>query len=135
MTDVGTRVEDARAVVDRWDTVFTALAAEPRRQLVVSLLDAPSGKPVSLPGGARNPNLPTVPERFRLRLIHEHLPMLAENGFVDWEDDPLVASRGPRFDEIAIVMDSLQGAAGEIPDSLVIGCQRLEQERQTGLDR
>ena len=131
MTDVGTRVEDTREVVDRWDTVFTALAAEPRRQLVVSLLDGPAGEPVSLPEGARNQNLSIVPERFRLRLIHEHLPMLANHGFVDWEDDPLVASRGPRFDEVAIVLDSLQDTAGEIPDSLVVGCRRLEQERQT----
>nr|WP_241154961.1 hypothetical protein [Halorubrum sp. CSM-61] len=53
--------------------------------------------------------------------------------FVEWERDPLVASRGRRFDEVAVVFEALHSSASAIPDSLVIGCQRLEEERQTNL--
>lgn len=131
MGDVDVRVENAKAVIDSWDTVFTALSAEPRRQLVLSLSDAPPGETVALPESARNPNVPIVLAEFRLRLRHVHLPLLADCGFIDWQREPFVAARGPQFDEIAIVLESLQRTAGDVPDSLVIGCQRLERERQS----
>ena len=56
--------------------------------------------------------------------------MLEEMEFVEWDTDPLVASRGPRFDEVAVVFGALHSYATDIPDSLVVGCQRLEEERQ-----
>ncbi|ELY45718.1 hypothetical protein C496_02212 [Natronorubrum tibetense GA33] len=59
---------------------------------------------------------------------------MADQGFINWETEPLVASRGPQFDEIAVVFDALHATATDIPDSLVIGCQRLEQERQTSFE-
>ncbi len=84
------------------------------------------------------PNVPPDPDTLRVRLRHVHLPMLAEMGFVTWEADPWRASRGPRFDEVGAVFEALQSDAIEIPDSLVVGCRRLEaerQERQERLDR
>jgi hypothetical protein len=128
MVDV--RIENANRVIERWNRVFEAVSAEPRRQLVVSLLDADPDDSVSLPEGARNPNVPVDARTLRTQLYHVHLPMLDDWGFVGWETDPLRAFRGPRFDEVAVVFDALHSAATTIPDSLVIGCQRLEQERQ-----
>lgn len=128
MTSV--RRENARKVSDRWDTIFQALAAEPRRQIVVSLLDAPADTGVSLPESAMNPEIPVQFDELVAKLHHRHLPMLAEEQLVNWETDPMVAYRGPRFDEVAVVVEQLKSSAHEIPDSLIIGCQRLEQERQ-----
>ncbi|WIV67405.1 hypothetical protein [Natrialbaceae archaeon AArc-T1-2] len=125
------RIENGRHVIKKWDQVFEILTAEPRRQLIVSLLDAPPGQSVSLPEHAVNPNIPADPEKVRRELHHCHLPMLADHGFINWETEPLVASRGPRFDEVAVVLTALHATATDIPDSLVIGCQRLERERQT----
>ncbi|MDZ5811393.1 hypothetical protein U4E84_08545 [Halorubrum sp. AD140] len=122
--------ESGEEVSENWDTVFKSLSAEPRRQLIVSLLDAGADQSVPLPESAAMPNLPLDPEELRVELYHIHLPMLAENDFITWETDPLVASRGPRFDELAVVFEALHSDAANIPDSLVIGCQRLEQERQ-----
>lgn len=133
--DFDVRVENGRRAIERWDRVFEALSAEPRRQLVISLLDAPPEQTVSLPERAINPNVPVDPERLRQELHHCHLPMLADREFVEWEREPLVASRGPQFDEVATVLESLQSTATEIPDSLVIGCQRLERERQEEFER
>ncbi|WP_096391375.1 hypothetical protein [Halopenitus persicus] len=122
--------ENGKQVSKNWDRIFKALSAEPRRQLIVSLLDTPPNQSVPLPESAVMPNLPTDPEVLRMELYHVHLPMLADNDFITWETDPLTASRGPQFDEIGVVFEALHSEAVNMPDSLVIGCQRLEQERQ-----
>lgn len=123
------RRENGARVVRRWNTVFEALSAEPRRQIIVALLDAPADQPVSLPETAMNPNAPVSAETLRLELRHTHLPMLADTGFVEWEADPFVASRGARFAEVAVVFESLLKSATTLPEGLVTGCQRLERER------
>lgn len=127
---VNVKFENGKRVIERWDEVFEAVSAEPRRQLIISLMDADPDESVPLPEMAMNPNVPVEPARLRAKLYHAHLPMLADLGFVEWDTDPLRAFRGPRFEEVAVVFDSLQSMAGQIPDSLVIGCQRLEEERQ-----
>ena len=116
-------------------TVFRSLSAEPRRQLIVSLLDAPPDHLVPLPESAAMSDLSVDLEVLRIELYHDHLPMLEENGFITWKTEPLVAARGPRFDEVAAVFNALHSEATDIPDSLVSGCQRLEQERQNDLGR
>jgi hypothetical protein len=128
------RFRNGTEVVERWDEVFRALSAEPRRQLAVSLLDAPPDGTAPLPESAANPNVPVDPERLRRRLRHVHLPLLSELEFVAWESDPLRARRGARFREVAVVLESLHEAATRIPDSLAVGCQRLEAERQRRFD-
>jgi len=97
-------------------------------------LDAPPDQPVPLPESAAMPNCPPDPDVLCVELYHAHLPMLAEMGFITWETDPLVASRGPQFDEVAVVLDALHSMAASIPDSLVVGCQRLVQEQQDNID-
>ncbi|WP_290818775.1 hypothetical protein [Halovivax sp.] len=124
------RYENGVRVIERWDRVFRAVSSEPRRQLVVSLLDAPAGESVALPEGAISATVPDEPRDLRRSLRHRHLPLLADAGFVEWSADPFVASRGPRFDEVAVVFERLHAGAGELPDSLVIGCRRLERERE-----
>ena len=128
------RTHNAKKVIERWDEIFRAISAEPRRQLVVSLLDAPDGEPVPLPESAVNPNVPIDADTLHKRLYHQHLPLLAEPEFVVWETEPFVARRGPRFDEVAAVFDALHAHASGLPDSLVIGCQRLETEQQRNID-
>ncbi|WP_123538794.1 hypothetical protein [Halosimplex salinum] len=131
---VSTRYDNGRQIIENWDAVFRALSAEPRRQLVVSLSDAPADGSVPLPESAVNPNVPADPKSLRRELHHTHLPMLADLGFVEWEREPLVAARGPQFEQVAAVFEALHSNATAIPDSLVVGCQRLEEEQQTDLD-
>lgn len=125
----GFQEQNAKQVVGRWDDVFKALTAEPRRQLIVALLDAPPEETVPLPESAANPNIQVDPDDLRRDLHHCHLPKLADCGFITWETEPLVAGRGPRFEEVGVVFECLQSDAADLPDSLVVGCQRLEQER------
>ncbi|MFC4247326.1 hypothetical protein ACFOZ7_09995 [Natribaculum luteum] len=122
---------DGKRVIRRWNRAFSAVSTEPRRQLIVALLDAPADDTVLLPGSAMNPNDPRDLETLRRELRHTHLPMLADAGFVEWDTDPLVASRGPRFDEVAVIFEALHENATSLPDQLVSGCRRLERERRS----
>ncbi|ELY63545.1 hypothetical protein CYV19_00430 [Natronobacterium gregoryi SP2] len=124
------RVENGRRVTEKWDDVFEAMAAEPRRQLIASLHDVPPDESVSLPESAVNPNVPVNSDQLRQELYHWHLPLLADQGFVDWDPDSLIASRGPNFDDVGTVFDVVHSTADQLPDSLVVGCQRLERERE-----
>lgn len=116
-------------MVARWDEVFRAVSAGPRRRLLVALTEAGPADAVALPEAATNPALDTDPESLRIELYHRHLPMLADRGFVRWEFDPLVATRGPRFDEVAAVFEALTAHASELPADLVVGCEHLETPR------
>lgn len=121
--------EQKQRMIDRWDTVFQALGAEPRRQIVVSLLEAPEDRALSLPEAANPSYLREDPEMLATELIHSHLPELAAGDFVRWESEPFTVSRGPAFEEAAIVFQALHDCADAIPSRLVDGCQRLEEKR------
>jgi hypothetical protein len=109
------RFDNGRRVIERWDRVFEAVSAEPRRQLIVSLLDAEEGDSVPLPESGINPNVPVDAEEFRAQLYHTHLPKLAEWDFIEWERDPLRAFRGSRFDEVAVVSKSCNSRQAKFP--------------------
>jgi len=126
----GTSTLDKREMIERWDTVFRSLAAEPRRQLVVSLMEAPQDRELSLPEAANPPSLLMEPATLYSELIHVHLPVLEDAGLIEWEREPLCARRGPQFAEAASVIESIHANADELPRSLSEGCQRLEAHRQ-----
>ncbi len=123
------RYRNGKRVIDRWNLVFEALAAEPRRQLIGSLVDAPGGGSVPLPEAAASPTVPPEPDSLRIQLRHRHLPMLEDAGFVRWNEEAFKASRGSRFEEVAVVLETLHHRADSVPDQLVRGCRRLEDER------
>lgn len=120
---------DATRVIEGWNRLFSALSAEPRRQIIVALLEAPPERELSLPEAANPPYALQDPEKLYIELQHSHLPVLADGGYVEWERDPLTVSRGLNFEEAAIVLEALQEWADSIPDRLVHGCQRLEEKR------
>lgn len=115
---------------DSCNDVFDALAAEPRRRLLASLLEVAPGESVPLPEAAMAPATPIDAEKMRVGLYHRHLPTLAEAGFVDWETDPLVATRGPDFPAAAAVLEALESEGVIRPDSLrVDGRERPDGRR------
>lgn len=40
-----------------------------------------------------------------ITLIHIHLPKLADSGFIDWNQEQQIVTRGPRFEEIPPLID------------------------------
>lgn len=125
-----THCPNGERAADSWNDVFDALASQPRRRLLASLLEVAPGESVPLPEGAMAPATPTDAEEMRVELYHRHLPTLAEAGFVDWETDPLVATRGPDFPAVAAVLEALESADVIRPDSLrVDGRERRDGRR------
>jgi len=127
------RDDPAAEMVGRWNEVFRALSAEPRRQIVVALMDAPPDRELSLPEAANPSFLLADPEELTVTLVHTHLPVLEKAGFVEWHRGPLRVGRGPAFEEVEVVMASLQDNAEAIPPQLVQGCQRLEEQQREQL--
>ncbi len=117
-------------MIERWDGVFGALAAEPRRQIVLSLSEAPPDRRLSLPQAANPPYMLRDPEPLAVELRHTHLPVLTDEELIVWDADPFQVGRGSRFDEVATVMEAVWDRADRIPDALVEGCQRLEERRE-----
>jgi len=52
--------ENGKRVSAEGDTVFKCISAEPRRQLIVSLLDTQPGQSVPLPESAAMRNVPLI---------------------------------------------------------------------------
>lgn len=106
-----TRQFDTDAVVSHWNRVFRVLTEEPRRQLLLSLLDIPPSAWVDLPNAAQSRHYHGTRRNLRIELQHSHLPALAEADYVEWRDSPFEARRGPNFDEVGVVLDIIIAAA------------------------
>lgn len=117
---------------ERWDRVFTVLAAEPRREIIRSLLDGPPERRLPLPEAAESPNQSMGSETLTIQLRHQHLPKLADAGYIRWESDPFCVQRGPNFEEPAFFIESVLESKDEIPTPLINNCKILQQ--MTGAD-
>jgi len=116
---------------ERWDQLYKALSAEPRRMIIDSLLDEPRERRLPLPDAAESPNQPNDPETLSVQLRHHHLPPLAEAGYVRWEAEPFVVQRGPRFAEPACIMEMVTESVDELPRSLINNCKMFRSRVDT----
>lgn len=97
------------------DDVFDALANYQRRLLLVHLLNYDSQRVPELSDEARNlleadesllgEFLSTSQEtanvdKARLRLYCVHLPTLAEYGFIEWDRESRIITKGPHFEDV-----------------------------------
>lgn len=55
------------------------------------------------------------PDRLAVELHHRHLPKLVDAGFVDWDREEDVVTRGPRFEEIAPLVELMVDHRDELP--------------------
>ncbi|ELZ01085.1 hypothetical protein C482_07791 [Natrialba chahannaoensis JCM 10990] len=109
---------DGGVVQDRWEQLLRLLSARPRRQIVVSLLDAPADQRLPLPAVALTSPSQADPERIAVELRHHHLPALASADYIRWEHEPFCVRRGPRFSEPAAVMRLFQESVDQLPETL-----------------
>lgn len=107
----------------QWNQVFDVLSAEPRREIIRSLLKEPQERRLSLPEAAASPNQSMDSETLAIQLRHHHLPKLADAGYVRWESDPFCVQRGPNFEEPAFIIQRVVDSVDEIPDSLINNCK------------
>lgn len=112
----------------RWDRLLSILSAEPRRQMIISLLDQPPERRLPVPEAADSPNITMDPEEFQLVVRHQHLPMLEAAGYIRWDRERSLVQRGPNFREAGDVMTLLIESVGQYPDILIEGCKILEEQ-------
>jgi len=118
-----TGIADRQQSIELWDTLLRALAAEPRRQLIVSLAETPPGESVALPEAANRSPPQREPELLYRELIHSHLPTLEQADLIEWDREPLSARRGRQFEEAAAIVAVVQSHADELPQSLRDRCE------------
>ncbi|GAB7017888.1 hypothetical protein [Halostagnicola bangensis] len=123
--------QDENERVEHRDRVFTALSAEPRRQVLISLLNASPEEFVELPGAATSPALDCELRELRSRLIHRHLPVLEDYEFVRWEMDPFLVRRGPKFEQVGDVIAVLLDLPETVSVQLVTGYGQLDRDLRT----
>lgn len=54
-------------------------------------------------------------DEFRVALYHNHLPHLADAGFVEWDREAETISRGPRYDELVPLVEWLLAYRDGLP--------------------
>lgn len=113
---------------EKWNQLYEALSAQPRRMIIFSLLQNPDERWLPLPDAAHSSIRPMESRDSRLRLRHHHLPKLAEPGYIRWERDPFRVERGPHFEEPAFVVRRLTESGHEYPKRLREECVVLGGE-------
>jgi hypothetical protein len=94
---------------DVLDEAFAALRHRQRRRVLLSLLDRPATTLDELVAAAEEDE-----QRAEVELHHVHVPMLDDAGFVEWDGARRVA-RGPRFDDVATVVELLDEHGDRLP--------------------
>lgn len=91
--------------------VFDALTDVHRRELLFALTDH---NPQTVSELANVPwTLPESEETMASK-HHIHLPKLVDYGFIEWDREEQVVTKGPRFDEIEPILDSLDENRNEL---------------------
>jgi hypothetical protein len=87
------------------DERLRMLSNASRRQLLGELLDTPAVRETDLPRviGDDDAELKIVV----VKMYHHHLPLLVENGLVDWSSEDGVVRRGPAFESVRPMLEWL----------------------------
>jgi hypothetical protein len=117
---------------ESWDQLYEALASQPRRMIIFSLMKEPEGERLPLPDAARAPDRSTESGNLSLQLRHHHLPKLAEAGYVHWESEPFSVRRGPHFDEPALVISKMTESTDDHPGRLREECVVIGEVTENG---
>lgn len=92
------------------DRIFDTLSQRRRRVILLLLKrEAIDTTEDVIVRGNSDPDTSDIP------LTHNHLPKLADAGYIDWDRDTGEIAKGPRFDEIEPLLELLENHADEFP--------------------
>lgn len=94
-----------------FDNVMRALAHGNCRHILLGLLDAESYHLWQ----AHNTANQSTPQQYKIIMNHRHLPKLADDGFIHWDQDQGIVSRGPNFETLRPVLTALDSRRDELP--------------------
>ena len=93
---------ETSSCADLFTALFDCLTHPVRRRLLLDLHKT-------------NPPLDLTAETQSPMLYHLHLPKLANPGFIDWDRDDQIIDVGPRFDEIAPILEAIEDCQHHLP--------------------
>lgn len=96
------------------DHLFETLANKYRRRLLVALVERDPGDEIPIPEAVHEGEREL--EKLRTEMTQIHLPKMEDAGFIRWDRDTHMITRGPQFDEIAPLVQLLLDNADELPD-------------------
>jgi hypothetical protein len=101
-----------------WGEALSALSNPYRRQLLVALLehnpqDSDDRDPLDILSGTEEPDV------LETELFHRHLPKLDDMGFITWNRETDQISKGPRWEEIAPLLELIYTHQDELPDGFL----------------
>ena len=94
---------------------FRALVDPYRRQLLIAMIehnpqDDADRDPLNILGPDDEPAV------LESELVHQHLPLLEEQGYIEWDRDTHKISKGPNWAEIGPMIELLHEHRDELPD-------------------
>jgi len=96
------------------DELLFAVADVQRRRILLALRENnPQQLQTIVHGDADGGEIDS--QRRLIRLHHDHLPRLADAGFIHWEPKTGSVEKGPRFEEIRPLLELLCASAGDLP--------------------
>lgn len=103
---------------DKITSAFHTLANQSRRQLLVGISEEvkDGGKdcgPVSIVSKDEEPAVSEI------ELIHKHLPLLKERGYIEWDCDNQNIEKGPEWDEIKPIIELFHENRDELPNGWI----------------
>lgn len=90
--------------------IFDILSKRRRRLILLMLNNEEVGNETDLMVRGESDGEPAQTE-----LVHNHLPKLAEAGYIEWNRETGDISKGPHFDEIAPLLELMENHADELP--------------------
>lgn len=100
---------------------FRALANPWRRYVLCILFEADLSEGDALRPGRlyESRRAPDVSRDARLSLRHNHLPWLADRGFVEWDEETGRLSPGQNWEQVAVLLRLLYENREALPDAWV----------------
>lgn len=82
------------------DAAFDALANEHRRRLLVDLLEENSLDATAYIPVDEDSGILKTEQQMQIEMYHQHLPKLADEGFIYWNQNTNEIVKGPQFEEL-----------------------------------
>ena len=114
MESVPTMIEQVNGKADTLDELLDALSHPYRRRILDLLFNQNPRDEAEFSANELADDADEF-DRLVLEIHHRHLPKLAEADFIDWDREADVITRGPRFEEIAPLIELMVNHRDELP--------------------
>ena len=97
------------------DDLFNALADPYCRRVLITLLEEDAKKETAIPEAIHRGE--TSLDRLNTEMHHLHLPKLEKLGFIDWDREAQLVTRGPKFEDVRQYLQVIYEERDKLPNS------------------